>query len=76
MLLRKELIGFTNKVIRNSVAKVATWNALASSFNFAPQKKYNFWSQNVGLFEISKLDNPEGFRCLKVGYMQLYTTLW
>jgi len=48
------------------VSGVTTWNALASSFNLAPQKKYNFWSQNVGLFEISKLDNPEGFKALKV----------
>ena len=69
-MLKQTVLRTYKNVIWNSVPSVhvATWNALASSFNLAPQKKYNFWSQNVGLFEISRLDNPEGFRSLKVGY--------
>ncbi|CAK8688079.1 mitochondrial intermediate peptidase-like [Clavelina lepadiformis] len=65
MLSRRQILALTRRRCFQQTAKVTTWNALASSFNILPQKKYDFWSKNVGLFEISQLQTPEGFRVLK-----------
>ena len=65
---RNKLLQLTNSVCRYTKVNVTTWNALASSFNFAPQKKHKLWSQNVGLFEISELSVPEGFKKLQVKF--------
>ena len=66
MLGNRGVFKLSKSFFRESIATVTTWNVLASSFNVAPLKKYNFWSQNVGLFEVSDLSVPEGFIKLKV----------
>lgn len=66
MLAKKGLVKVCDNLFHRSLATVTTWNALASSFNVAPLKKYNFWSPNVGLFEIPDLSTPDGFLKLKV----------
>nr|XP_039262871.1 mitochondrial intermediate peptidase-like [Styela clava] len=55
---------------------VSTRSPLEISFNSLPEKKFDLWNKNVGLFGVPELSSPEGFikakdECIKKGWRLL-----
>nr|CAB3263848.1 mitochondrial intermediate peptidase [Phallusia mammillata] len=68
--LKPKLLSHARQLAKNQRLSVATWNALAASFNNTPQRKFDFFSKNVGLFQVPELKSPDGFKKAKENAMQ------